>query len=70
MVDPGAADDPNELPLKKGEHLDIIDKSGKWWEARTSSGRKGSKYSFFRPFLMKTDFFGTVAPSNYLRLLI
>ena len=37
--------------------MDIIDKSGKWWEARTSSGRKGSKYSFFCPFLMKTDFF-------------
>ena len=57
-IDPGAADDPNELPLKKGEHLDIIDKSGKWWEARTSAGRKGSTYFVplfsFCPFL-KTD---------------
>ena len=75
-IDPGAADDPNELPFKKGEHLEIIDKSGKWWEARTSAGRKGSMYSFvflffpFCPFLMKTDIFFTVAPSNYLQLLI
>lgn len=58
-IDPGAADDANELPFKKGEHLDIIDKSGKWWEARTSAGRKGSMYflHLILPVSMKTDIF-------------
>ena len=51
-IDPGAADDPNELPLKKGEHLDIFDKSGKWWEARTSTGRKGSAYFCSLAFIL------------------
>jgi len=48
--DPGAADDPNELSLKKGEHLTIIDKSGKWWEAKTKDGRTGSTYPLFPLF--------------------
>ena len=46
-IDPGSVDDPDVLPLKEGEHLEIIDKSGRWWEARTSSGRKGGMYFFF-----------------------
>lgn len=45
--------------------MTIIDKSGKWWEARNAAGRKGSMYSVisfffffsFCPFLMKTDIF-------------
>ena len=45
-IDAGAADDANELSFKKGEHLEIFDKSGKWWEAKNSVGRKGSMYSF------------------------
>jgi len=27
-------DDPNEISFSKGEVLDIIDKNGKWWQAR------------------------------------
>ena len=38
-----------------------MEKSGKWWEARTAAGRKGSMYFFlllsFCPFLMKFYFF-------------
>ncbi|KAJ2928209.1 hypothetical protein H1R20_g8887, partial [Candolleomyces eurysporus] len=36
-----ASDDPGELPFKKGEMLDILDRSGKWWEARRADGRAG-----------------------------
>ncbi|KAF8157812.1 hypothetical protein B0H34DRAFT_797265 [Crassisporium funariophilum] len=34
-------DDANELSFKKGEILEVIDKTGKWWEARLRDGRKG-----------------------------
>ncbi|KAF5377950.1 hypothetical protein D9615_006765 [Tricholomella constricta] len=34
-------DDPNELSFKKGDMLEIADKSGKWWEARKSDGTTG-----------------------------
>jgi SHO1 osmosensor len=36
-----AADDPNELSFAKGEILDIVDKQGKWWQAKSASGRRG-----------------------------
>lgn len=34
-------DDPNEISFAKGEILDIVDNSGKWWQARKSDGSKG-----------------------------
>jgi len=34
-------DDPNEISFVKGEILDILDKSGKWWQARKSDGAVG-----------------------------
>ncbi|EIN13851.1 hypothetical protein PUNSTDRAFT_110019 [Punctularia strigosozonata HHB-11173 SS5] len=34
-------DDPNELSFTKGEILDIIDKQGKWWQAKKADGRVG-----------------------------
>lgn len=52
-IDPGAADDPNELSFKKGEQLTIIDKSGKWWEAKNKAGRKGSMCYFLYFFFFK-----------------
>ncbi|KAL0951676.1 hypothetical protein HGRIS_008355 [Hohenbuehelia grisea] len=34
-------DDPNEISFTKGEILDIIDKGGKWWQARKADGSVG-----------------------------
>ncbi|KAI5982747.1 hypothetical protein EDD15DRAFT_83508 [Pisolithus albus] len=34
-------DDPNEISFTKGEILDIIDKQGKWWQARKVDGTIG-----------------------------
>ncbi|KAG6811573.1 hypothetical protein H0H92_006822 [Tricholoma furcatifolium] len=36
-------DDPNEISFSKGEILDIMDKNGKWWQARKSDGKVGSE---------------------------
>lgn len=34
-------DDPNEISFTKGEILDIVDKQGKWWQAKKSDGTIG-----------------------------
>ncbi|EGO04251.1 hypothetical protein SERLA73DRAFT_173682 [Serpula lacrymans var. lacrymans S7.3] len=34
-------DDPNEISFAKGEILDIVDKQGKWWQARKIDGTVG-----------------------------
>lgn len=34
-------DDPNELSFSKGEILDIVDNSGKWWQAKKADGTTG-----------------------------
>ncbi|XP_006454256.1 hypothetical protein AGABI2DRAFT_197139 [Agaricus bisporus var. bisporus H97] len=34
-------DDPNEISFAKGEVLDIIDKNGKWWQAKKADGSVG-----------------------------
>ncbi|KAF9245892.1 hypothetical protein BU15DRAFT_40851 [Melanogaster broomeanus] len=34
-------DDPNEISFTKGEILDIVDKQGKWWQAKKSDGTVG-----------------------------
>jgi len=43
-TDTGSADDPNEISFAKGENLEIIDKQGKWWQAKKSDGTVGSEY--------------------------
>ncbi|KAG9314156.1 hypothetical protein JVU11DRAFT_4942 [Chiua virens] len=34
-------DDPNEISFIKGEILDILDKQGKWWQAKKTDGTVG-----------------------------
>ncbi|KAH9950934.1 hypothetical protein B0H21DRAFT_720477 [Amylocystis lapponica] len=34
-------DDPNEISFTKGETLEIIDKQGKWWQAKKADGTVG-----------------------------
>ncbi|KAH7923895.1 hypothetical protein BV22DRAFT_1105812 [Leucogyrophana mollusca] len=34
-------DDPNEISFTKGEILDIVDRQGKWWQARKMDGTIG-----------------------------
>jgi len=34
-------DDPNEISFVKGEILDIMDKNGKWWQAKKADGTVG-----------------------------
>ncbi|KAF8560141.1 hypothetical protein OG21DRAFT_1479977 [Imleria badia] len=34
-------DDPNEISFTKGEILDILDKQGKWWQAKKTDGTVG-----------------------------
>ncbi|KZT74955.1 hypothetical protein DAEQUDRAFT_807236 [Daedalea quercina L-15889] len=36
-----SADDPNEISFTKGEIMEIIDKQGKWWQAKKPDGTVG-----------------------------
>lgn len=42
--DTASPDDPTELSFAKGEILDVLDKQGKWWQAKNSDGTPGSKF--------------------------
>ncbi|KAJ2994886.1 hypothetical protein NUW54_g7478 [Trametes sanguinea] len=37
-------DDPTEISFAKGDVLEILDKNGKWWQARKPDGTVGSEY--------------------------
>jgi hypothetical protein len=41
-ADTADPDDPNELSFSKGDIFDIIDKTGRWWQAETEDGTRGS----------------------------
>ena len=34
-------DDPTEISFAKGDVLQIVDSSGKWWQAQRSNGELG-----------------------------
>ncbi|KAF8274282.1 hypothetical protein EI94DRAFT_1714039 [Lactarius quietus] len=40
-ADTASTDDPNEISFSKGEIMEIIDKNGKWWQARKEDGTLG-----------------------------
>ena len=40
-LDAASPDDPNEISFAKNDVLDIIDNSGKWWQARKADGTTG-----------------------------
>ena len=42
VTDTANPDDPNEISFTKGESLEIIDKQGKWWQAKKTDGSVGS----------------------------
>lgn len=41
-LDTASPDDPTEISFAKNEILDIVDKQGKWWQARKVDGTIGS----------------------------
>ena len=53
IPDVASTDDPNEISFTKGEILEILDKQGKWWQARKADGTTGSTYT---PVLLVCSF--------------
>ena len=41
-TDTASPDDPNEISFSRGEILDIVDNTGKWWQAEKEDGTAGS----------------------------
>ena len=54
--DKASPDDPNEISFSKGEVLDIVDKQGKWWQAKKADGTIGSKFYFPPLYTLLTTF--------------
>jgi hypothetical protein len=48
-IDTASPDDPNEISFTKGEVLDIVDKQGKWWQAKKADGTIGSTCQYYFP---------------------
>lgn len=48
-IDTASPDDPNEISFTKGEILDIVDKQGKWWQAKKVDGTIGSTFILSSP---------------------
>jgi len=46
-------EEPYEISIKKGDILEILDRSGKWWDARREDGTRGIVPSNYLRFLPK-----------------
>lgn len=69
-LDSASPDDPNEISFAKGEIMDIMDKQGKWWQAKKADGSIGSTFIVLDVFLYIPDLEPSiVAPSNYLQII-
>lgn len=60
-------DDPNEVSFAKGDLLDVIDSTGKWFQVRTPAGQQGVSTILSEYSPVVADF--QIAPSNYLALI-
>ena len=49
-------DDPNEVSFAKGDLLDVIDSTGKWFQVRTPSGQQGVSTVSLEPTNIMTDY--------------
>ena len=69
ITDNASPDDPNEISFQKGEIMEIIDKQGKWWQAKKADGTVGSKSPPLVHIELALTNASTVAPSNYLQIV-
>lgn len=56
FLDKANAEDPNEISFDKSEILEILDKQGKWWQAKKADGTVGSECRVILPESEGTDF--------------
>ncbi|KAJ7260896.1 hypothetical protein B0H12DRAFT_363315 [Mycena haematopus] len=61
----GWKDDPNEISFSKGEILDILDKQGKWWQAKKADGSVGIAPSNYLRIILNAP-----VPSDYLQIFL
>jgi hypothetical protein len=70
VADTADPDDPNEISFSKGEVLEVVNKTGKWWQAKKENGTSGSMWPPFLPILMPVySYLRVVVPSNYFQII-
>jgi hypothetical protein len=67
-TDIASPDDPWEISFAKGEIMEIVDKTGKWWQAEKEDGTYGSMS--FSSILMRACLcHRVVVPSNFFNII-